>query len=474
MLRKSRWSRRTTPAHRSPLTRVAATVRHAVDAAIGVLVVIGLTAGFPRGGPDLSAEAALGDLQAAAVVRDTAERAVALYDAAPALLARAHAGAQELTTRLKRGDALVDALVRTGVERRDASNAALAMTSVFDSRTLMVGQAVTLYVRDTASGAHQLMGLALSPEPARTIHLTRQSDGAFRARALETPLTRRVTHVEGSVSQSLYADAKAAGAHDKTIAEIADILAYTVDFQREIRAGDQFEILFEEWVDPSGAPIKAGELYYVRFTPAGRSLAFWRFQPEGEDEVGFYDAQGRTAKRFLMKTPINGARLSSHFGKRRHPVLGYTRMHKGTDFAAPRGTPIYAAGDGVIERANRYGSFGNYVRIRHADGYETAYAHLHNFHSRTKAGRRVKQGQVIGYVGTTGRSTGPHLHYEVTKNGVHLNPMRLKAPLGRALEPSDRAAFDVERAYLDALRAKAKTGDVPAPAEADTLVVASR
>ena len=180
---------------------------------------------------------------------------------------------------------------------------------------------------------------------------------------------------------------------------------------------------------------------------------FYRFTTEDDGLTDFYDANGEAARKFLMKTPINGARLSSHYGKRKHPVLGYTKLHKGTDFAAPRGTPIYAAGNGVIERASRWSSYGNYIRIRHANGYKTAYAHLNGYAKGIKSGKRVKQGDVIGYVGTTGRSTGPHLHYEVLVNGKQVNAMRLDLPTGRKLTGDMLEQFKAEKARIDAIRA---------------------
>ena len=194
------------------------------------------------------------------------------------------------------------------------------------------------------------------------------------------------------------------------------------------------------------------------------------FKRPGDGVSDWYDEAGSTARKFLMKTPINGARLSSGFGFRQHPILGYTLLHKGTDFAAPIGTPIMAAGDGVIERAGGFGTFGNYVRIRHSDGYETAYGHMSRFGRGIRAGAQVRQQQVIGYVGTTGRSTGPHLHYEVLFRGEQINPMRLKVPTGRNLTGPDLAAFKIERARIDTLRVNNQrqaqlrdAGQVPPP-----------
>ncbi|MEQ1491673.1 MAG: M23 family metallopeptidase, partial [Terricaulis sp.] len=182
------------------------------------------------------------------------------------------------------------------------------------------------------------------------------------------------------------------------------------------------------------------------------SREFYQFMAPGDSRPDWYDADGKSARRFLMKTPINGARLSSGFGMRRHPILGYSRMHRGTDFAAPTGTAILAAGDGVVERAGPFSSFGNYVRIRHANGYETAYAHMSRFARGMRAGARVRQGQVIGYVGTTGRSTGPHLHYEVLRRGQQVNPMSLRVANGRNLTGRALELFMIERERINTLR----------------------
>lgn len=358
------------------------------------------------------------------------------------------------THRVRSGSTLANLLDSAGVDRADRHAAVLALNDVFDLRGLRAGTDVTLYLdraaHDESGEDANLIGLAFAPEEARLVHVARLADAGYRARDIRTPLTRRLARAQGEITQSLYVDATNAGANGQVVADIANILAYSVDFQREIQPGDAFDILFEEWVDPSGAAVRTGELYYVRFTPRGRNLEYWRFV-NADDEVEFFDASGESAQRFLMRTPINGARLSSHYGRRRHPISGYSRMHRGTDFAAPTGTPVYAAGNGVVERANRYGGYGNYIRVRHANGYKTAYAHLNGFARGVRAGARVRQGQIIGYVGSTGASTGPHLHYEVLRNGDHVNPMTLDLPTGRTLEDAERAGFDVERARISAL-----------------------
>lgn len=446
------------------LSRLARDWIHVLaEAALGLAAVIALSLhSLPPASPEeAAARSAAHAFEAAAAAGEApmtpdAPGAAALEAAALASIMGSMQGPDRAReVRVGRGDTLVSTLERAGVAREARNNAVYALAEMFDPRDLRAGQRLTLYLADAADGAKRLDGLAFEPEPAKVLHLARAFDGTYRARDLSPPLERRVSLAKGEITESLYADAIREGVHDQTIAEIANLLAYTVDFQREIHPGDRFEILYEEWLTPDGRSVKSGDLYYVGFTPSGRQLDYWRFQPDAKAEIGFYDLKGESAKRFLMKTPINGARLSSGFGSRKHPILGYTRLHKGTDFAAPRGTPVFAAGEGVIKRANRYGSFGNYILIRHANGYETAYAHLNGFARGIRAGVRVKQGQVIGYVGTTGRSTGPHLHYEVHKNGVAVNPMRIKAPTGRTLTTAEKIDFDVERALIDAMRAQA-------------------
>lgn len=467
------WRFRARQSHH-PGSLAVTVLRWAVESATAVAAVAVLA--WPLGSPSMSVALAAPPEPEIAASDAEAHRAAptslplesdvgfaAAEAAIASLLAPAIASRATEIIRLRAGDSLAAALSRAGVAGEDQVEAVRALAAAIDLRTLRAGQEITLYL-DRPKGEEasaRLVGMALPLAPARMLHLAREHDGRFRARDFTETLRRRIARASGTITESLYADAVRAGAHDATIAEIASLLAYSVDFQREIMPGDTFDIVFEEWVDEAGRPAKAGALYYVGFTPSGRSLAYWRF--EGENgEPGYFDAKGESAKRFLMKTPINGARLSSGFGKRRHPVLGYTKMHKGTDFAAPPGTPIYAAGEGVIERADRYGGYGNYIRIRHANGYKTAYAHLSRFAKGMRAGKRVRQGQVIGFVGSTGRSTGPHLHYEVLKNNAQVNPMTIKAPTGRMLAKVERPAFDVERALIDALRDRAEPAGAPA------------
>ena len=372
--------------------------------------------------------------------------------------------------RIARGENFVDALKRAGVSAADSNAAAYAFGKHYNLRRLLPGQEFaltlswpnqTLFQLAAAGAAPQprLIALDFRPDPESHIALRRGADGAFAGEKHVIPLTIRTMAISGIINGSLYVSAKAVGAPDEIIADLADAFSYDVDFQREIFGGDEFEAIFEVKYDDRGARVAAGDLVYARLNWRGRKeeKGYYRFaSAEDGGRADFYDAAGQSARRLLMKTPIDGARLSSGFGMRRHPILGYRRAHRGVDFAAPRGTPIKAAGDGVIERADWYGSFGNYIRIRHANGYKTAYAHLKGFRSGIRKGRRVRQGDIIGYVGTTGRSTGPHLHYEVHLNGKAVNPQRLKiAATGKTLTGAELERFKAERDRIDAMRAPA-------------------
>ncbi len=355
---------------------------------------------------------------------------------------------------LKRRETLIDVLDRMGADRSESNRAVYVAASHVDMRKLRPGQEVVAYFDDTtgAQTGGRLSALTMRTEPGRQVIATRTHSGDWVSRELAAELKETHGKVGGIITTSIYELARAQGAWDQQIVDFANIFAYDIDFQRQIREGDAFEITYQLFTDEKGHPIKGGEVLYAELDGKLAKRRFYRFTTTDDGVTDYYDQNGEAARKFLMKTPINGARLSSGFGARRHPVLGYTRMHKGTDFAAPRGTRIYAAGNGVVERASRYGSFGNYIRIRHANGYKTAYAHLSRYGAGIKAGKRVKQGQVIGYVGTTGRSTGPHLHYEVLVKGKQVNAMKLDLPTGRKLSGKMLEAFEAERSRIDDIR----------------------
>ena len=354
------------------------------------------------------------------------------------------------TVTLKSGDNLGPLLQRNGLSGQQAHRVTQAFGEVFKPRNLRAGQNFNLHFR-----GETLDHLTFKPNVETTVFVDRTGD-QYTARKIDAEFKYETIGVKATVENSLYVDATRLGAPDKVVVQFANIYEYSVDFQRDIQPGDAFEMFFEVARDQKGEIVKAGDLLYTSFSPRGKTSEYWLFEDKKGRE-NFYDAAGKTAKRKLRATPVNGARLSSSYGRRKHPILGYRKMHTGVDFAAPRGTPILAAGSGTVERANRYGGYGNYIRIRHTDGYKTAYAHLKGFARGVKSGAYVKQDQVIGYVGTTGRSTGPHLHYEVHHHGKKINPRRLSQLSGKPLSKDQQPAFKGQRQKIDAMRARSET-----------------
>ena len=267
-----------------------------------------------------------------------------------------------------------------------------------------------------------------------------------------TELFKRDVVVQGVISNNLYSSAVKVGMEPNVIVEFARIYGFEVDFQRDIRKGDVFEVMYERFLDDRNKKIKTGKILYAYLNVNNQKIKLYRFGKK--NDYDYYDERGRSIVKALMKTPINGARLSSGFGKRKHPILGFTKHHNGTDFAAPTGTPIMASGNGTVIKAGWCGNGGNCVRIRHNSSYTTGYGHMSKIATRT--GRRVKQGQVIGYVGNTGMSTGPHLHYTVSYNGKFINSQKLKLPSGRILKGEERKLFEIERIKLDVKLAQLK------------------
>lgn len=353
--------------------------------------------------------------------------------------------------RLRRNSTLQATLTDLGADPADAANAlsALFQDKLLDPRRLQAGMNVQASF-EAETG--RLMAVSLRQQSDRSVLSKRLANGDFFAASLGVHMTPAVRRVQATIETSIYDAALKAGATDQQVADFASIFAYDIDFQREIHPGDSFEILYETFVDERGNPVQSGNVLYAALNGRALEKGFYRHTPEDTDDADYFTREGKSATRFLMRTPINGARLSSSFGRRRHPISGYSRLHKGTDFAAPTGTPIFAAGHGVVERASRYGGYGNYVRIQHANGYETAYAHMSRYGRGIRSGRRVRQGDIIGYVGSTGASTGPHLHYEVLLNGRHVNAMTLRLPTGRTLEGDLLEAFMARRAEIDAMR----------------------
>lgn len=351
--------------------------------------------------------------------------------------------------QVDRGDTLMDLLLRAGVERADALNAISALREVYNPRNLRVGQEITVtFARPSDGiGSGPFQGISLQPEADRQVTARRNADG-FAAKEIKHQVTRELTRYSGTIRSNLFEAAASAGISIPTLVEMIKALSYDVDFQRDIQPGDTFEVLFERYVDNKGERVRDGDILYASLTLSGNRVAIYRYT-NSHGVSDYFDGKGDSVRKALLRTPIDGARLSSGFGERRHPILGYTRMHKGVDFAAPTGTPIFAAGDGTIDEAGTHRGYGYYVRVRHNSKYSTAYAHLSRFAQGIHAGTPIRQGQIIGYVGSTGASTGPHLHYEILVDGSQVNPLSVKFAGGSKLDGKDEALFEAARKEIN-------------------------
>ena len=366
------------------------------------------------------------------------------------------------TLRASAGDTLAGMLTEAGIPGDQAHAAIAALSKRFNPRRIRPGQEVTIHFEPDGRGDGHFTGLSLFPEFDRRIIVARSRSGGFEAAEEKVDLKRILVRHQGGISRSLFLDGEKAGIPRPVLAGMIRAFSWDVDFQRDIRKGDAFQVMHERFLNGAGEAIHDGKILFASLTLSGVRYPIYLHAPEdGGGE--YFNEKGESAQKALMRTPIDGARLSSGFGKRRHPILGYTKMHRGVDFAAPRGTPIYAAGSGRVETAGRNGAYGNYVRIRHNARYATAYAHMKRI--ATRRGRRVRQGQVIGYVGTTGRSTGPHLHYEILLGGRRTNPLTVKMPSGRKLKGAELARFQGIRAELDHAFAALEPDDRVAKAE---------
>lgn len=347
------------------------------------------------------------------------------------------------TLRVRAGDTLMGLLQQLGIGAAPAQAAINALKPEWDPRGLQVGQEIAVGLDEDG-----LKELRLSPDFQSDLILTRGDDGHFDASTVPRDLDSVPLRVAGVVRTSLFDAASDAGMPAAVLADLIQAFSYDVDFQREIQPGDRFEILYKQTIDSqSGKPVGGGELVYAKMNLSGRVLQLYRYTPAGGNP-GFYTPDGASVKKALLRTPVDGARISSTFGLRHHPILGYTAMHKGVDFAVPAGTPIIASGDGVVEMARRDGGYGNIVVIRHTERYSTAYAHMSRFARGIKPGVHVAQGQVIGYVGATGLATGPHLHYEVRVNNRAVNPLGVRMQATKKLDGADLAAFHRHEAAI--------------------------
>ena len=300
----------------------------------------------------------------------------------------------------------------------------------------------------------KIINFTIEIDKKKNIFFTRSKNKKdFTSKIIEKNLTKTITFKEGVITNSLYGAAVEQGIKPNIIIEFARLYGFTIDFQRDIWKNDSFQIIFEEFKNEDGSVIETGDIIYGNLNTKNTDHQLYKFEYE-DNKIDYFDENGKSVRKSLMKTPINGARLSSSFGKRKHPILGFTKMHTGTDFAAPKGTPIMASGDGIVIKSSWCGGGGNCVKIKHNSTYQTVYAHMSKFGRGIKKGVRVKQGQIIGYVGSTGLSTGPHLHYEVIENGRKINSQKMKLPSGKILKGKLRKKFEVNKIKTDVLKSE--------------------
>jgi murein DD-endopeptidase MepM/ murein hydrolase activator NlpD len=363
-----------------------------------------------------------------------------------------------IPVKIQRGETFEAAVRRVGVAPNDARQAVEALAAAFDTVNIRAGLAFDAAVampRDRR-GPVRLIGLSMRTGPATAITLSRTFDGALRLREMEEKVRDDTAVAQGAMQGSLYESAQTAGVTPTLTAQVVKLFSHKLDFSRDIQTGDKFRLVFDRKVTESGRTIETGDLLYAEIGAKGKVTQFYRFRAAGSTEAQYFDALGKNIKGLLLRTPVDGARITSGFGMRMHPLLGYTRMHQGIDFGVPAGTPVFAAGDGVVEEARWAGGYGRWMKLRHAGGWETGYGHLSGW--AVRPGAHVHQGQVIAYSGSTGESTGPHLHYEVIHGGVKINPKGANAPAGTVLEGRDLAAFRSEKAHIDALLTDASSG----------------
>ena len=312
---------------------------------------------------------------------------------------------------------------------------------------IFAGRKLSIVLKTTDDGSNTIISLIYPVNNTLNIEI-RKNKNDFLIQENILKLYKKEVVIKSEIKNNLYSAAMSSNIEPNVIIEFARIFGFEVDFQRDIRKGDWFEILYERFEDDNEIVRDTGKIIYASMFVNGAEINLYNFK-DGSGDIGFYDIKGKSIVKSLMKTPINGARLSSSYGMRKHPILGYNKMHRGTDFAAPSGTPIMASGAGKVTRARWCGGGGNCIKIKHNSTYETIYAHMKNFARGIKEGTRVKQGQIIGYVGSTGMSTGPHLHYEVVVNGRKVNSQKLKLPSGKILKGDPRQKFELERIKID-------------------------
>ena len=354
---------------------------------------------------------------------------------------------------IKKGDTIQKILQQYKIQNNEIQTVINQYKKYANPNRLLAGDKINITVEKILpANKNLLLKFSVPITKSTTIEITKDSENQIISKKIITKLYKKKILSENIIRKNLYSSATEANINPDTIIEFARIFGFEIDFQRDIRKNDYFKIVYEKYFDENGEFIKSGSILYAHMTVNGREISLYKF---GDDkDYGYFDLNGKSVEKALMKTPINGARLSSPFGVRKHPILGFNKLHTGTDFAAPEGTPIMASGSGTITRAKWCGGGGNCIKIKHNSTYTTIYAHMKSFAKGIKVGKKIRQGQIIGYVGSTGMSTGPHLHYEVIVNGKKVNSQKLKLPSGKVLKDNERTQFEIHRIKTDVLIAE--------------------
>ena len=360
---------------------------------------------------------------------------------------------------IKNGDTLLKILADVGAQEQDVFAILNALKKIKFSQSLNIGSVVSITYRtqnnEESSDSKEenkviISNVTIPSSVEENIVITRKNDGGYDARELKIKLLRYNSRYFGVIKNGLFVDGVESGISPNSMMNMINLYGYDVDFQRDIHSGDKFEMLVESFYDENGKKVRDGNVLYSSLMLQNRKIEIYMHKVD--NRVEYFDSKGNSVRKSLLRTPINGARVSSGFGMRRHPILGYSKMHKGVDFAASTGTPILAAGSGTVVFMGIKGGYGNYVQIKHNNDYSTAYGHASRFNKKFKSGSKVKQGDVVAYVGTTGRSTGPHLHFELLYKGSQVNPAKVKATSGIKLVGKELVRFESSKNEIDKYR----------------------
>ena len=360
-----------------------------------------------------------------------------------------NSGATKVELKVRNGDSIQRILYDQKISPSEVNNVLNALRREYNFGTLRNDQKVYLIVKREKNG-NFVSRLTVNIDNITSVHVFLNKDNVYETKRVTKILTKKNHLVETTIDRGIYRTAKQSGIENSIVAQFARLYGFEVDFQRDLKKNDKIKIFYERYLDDDGVPQRTGNIIYSEITNAERNIILYRYEyPNGS--IAYFTPEGKSIEKSLMRTPINGAKLSSRYGFRIHPILGYNQMHQGTDFAAPIGTPVMASGAGTVEYSGWKGGYGKFISIRHSAVYQTNYAHLQDYAKGIRRGAKVQQGQVIGYLGSTGSSTGPHLHYEVVVNGKKENSQTLKLPSAAPLEGNNKNLFEIQKRNIDNL-----------------------